>query len=88
MTDTAPLPIDDVLGPLSPVRSPCAFERRRHRARPAPARRRGCRSTCSPRAVGATASASSCSEPRRMAARAAADRMAWLLGGQVGETIG
>ena len=56
--------------------------------RPGPARRPSCR-WCSPGCVGdGPARRVVVAEPRRIAARAAARRMAWLLGEKVGESVG
>jgi hypothetical protein len=66
---------------LPQAAAPCS------RRRPAPARRRSCRFTCSIEAWRGDGKIILL-EPRRLAARAAAGRMASLLGEQVGETVG
>ena len=56
--------------------------------RPAPARRRWCRWPWPGCWTAGPARRVVVAEPRRIAARAAARRMAWLLGEQVGESVG
>ncbi len=81
-----PLPIDEVLGDvrraLAEARVLPSSSRRR-----GPARRRACRSPCS-MSLGSRRGKILVLEPRRLAARAAASRMAHLLGERLGETIG
>ena len=80
------LPIDDVLPDL-PRRLWQSRPRPCWSRRPAPARRRGCRWRCSTQ-PGWRRARIILLEPRRLAARAAAERMAATLGEPVGETVG
>ena len=81
-----PLPIDEALpradGGAAAARTPPCWWRRR-----APARPRACRWCCST-TLWAADKKILVLEPRRLAARAAAERMAATLGEKVGETVG
>ena len=81
----SPLPIDAALPDLTAAlraKTPPSWS-----PRPAPARPRGCR-WCSRASNGPKARRILVLEPRRLAARAAAERMAQTLGERVGDTVG